>query len=426
MTNLLIAFLLILLNGVFALSELAVVSSRKARLRMLIEDGRSGARAALALAEAPGRFLSTVQIGITLVGILAGAFSGAVLGDQLTEILVAAGVDPDIAAPLGYGLVIGVITFLSVIVGELVPKHIALRNPEGIACIVAPGMRILSRVAAPIVWLLDATTALLLRLFGIRPGDEPVVTDEEIRSVVAEAENAGVIETAEQEMIAGVMRLGDRTVRAVMTPRADIDMIDASWTDAQLQAHFTTMAYSAAPVHSGDPDDVLGIVLAADALRLVMSGKRLDLKTVIREAPIVPDTVDALGALETLQKSALPIALVVDEFGHFEGMVTRADILDAIAGAFRADDEHGEPEAVQRADGSWLIAGWMPVDEMAERLRVKLPERRAFDTAAGFLLDLFERVPATGDVIEDGDWRYEIVDMDGRRIDKILVSRMDP
>ncbi|MCU0832523.1 MAG: hemolysin family protein [Rhizobiaceae bacterium] len=424
MTDLLIAFFLILLNGVFALSELAVVSSRKARLRMMVEDGRSGARAALALAEEPGRFLSTVQIGITLVGVLAGAFSGAALGGRLTAFFTGIGIDDDLASPLGFGLVIGAITFLSVIIGELVPKHIALRNPEGIACAVAPGMRLLSRAAAPVVWLLDSTTALLLRLFGIRAGDEPAVTDEEIRSIVAEAENAGVIETAEQEMIAGVMRLGDRTVRAVMTPRADIDMIDASWDEAELRGHFAAMGYSAAPVHSGDPDDVLGIVLAADALRMVLNSRKLDLRSVIREAPVIPDTVDALGALETLQKSALPIALVVDEFGHFEGMVTRADILDAIAGEFHADADEGEPEAVQRADGSWLIAGWMPADEMAERLRIKLPERRAYDTAAGFLLNLFERVPATGDVVEDGGWRYEIVDMDGRRIDKILASRI--
>jgi putative hemolysin len=208
-----------------------------------------------------------------------------------------------------------------------------------------------------------------------------------------------------------------------MTPRADIELIDASLDDKELRARLGELGFSAAPVHSGDPDDVLGIILAADALRLALSGKRLDLRSIIREAPVVPDTVDALGALETLQKSTLPIALVVDEFGHFEGMVTRADILDAIAGAFDADTDAGEPEAVQRADGSWLIAGWMPADEMAEMLRLKLPDRRAYDTAAGFLLALFERVPATGDVVEDSGWRFEIVDMDGRRIDKILAAR---
>jgi putative hemolysin len=425
MTDLLIAFLLIMLNGVFALSELAVVSSRKARLRIMAEGGRSGARAALALNENPGRFLSTVQIGITLVGILAGVFSGAALGDRLTGILAANGIDDDLAAPLGYGLVIGAITFLSVIIGELVPKHLALRNPEGIACLVAPWMRLLSRAAGPVVWLLDAATRLLLRLIGVKPGSESAVTDEEIKSIVAEAENAGVIETAEQEMISGVMRLGDRSVRAVMTPRADIELIDASLDDKELRARFSEFTFSAAPVHSGDPDDVLGIVLASDALRLALSGKRFDLRSILREAPVVPDTVDALNALETLQKSALPIALVVDEFGHFEGMVTRADILDAIAGAFDADTDTGEPEAVQRADGSWLIAGWMPADEMAETLKLRLPERRAYDTAAGFMLDLFERVPATGDVIEDAGWRFEIVDMDGRRIDKILAGKVD-
>jgi putative hemolysin len=424
MIDLAIAFCLILLNGVFALSELAVVSSRKARLRMLVDEGRSGAAAALALAEDPGRFLSTVQIGITLVGVLAGAFSSAALGGRLGEVLAAAGLAPDIAATLGVGFVIVVITFLSVIVGELVPKHLALRNPEAIACAVAPWMRLISRAAAPIVWLLDVASTLLLRLFGVRPGDAPLVTDDEIRSIVAEAENAGVIETAEQEMISGVMRLGDRSVRAIMTPRADIEMLDISLPDKELRGRIAELRYSAVPAHGGDPDDVLGIVLAADLLAQAVLGKPLDMRAMLREAPVVPDTVDALIAIETLQAAALPVALVVDEFGHFEGMVTRADILDAIAGAFRADVEEGEPEAIQRADGSWLLAGWIPVDEMAEILRLKLPEKRGYDTLAGYLLNLFERVPATGDVIDNDGWRFEVLDLDGRRIDKVLATRL--
>lgn len=424
MLDLAIAFALILLNGVFALSELAIVSSRKARLSVMLEDGRPGAAAALALAANPGRFLSTVQIGITLVGVLAGAFSGAALGTRLTLAFEAAGMDADLATPLGYGLVITLITFLSVIIGELVPKHLALKNPEGIACLMAPAMRLLSRAAAPVVWLLDAATRLLLKLLGVSPEHEARVTDEEIRTIVAEAENAGIIETAEQTMISGVMRLGDRTVRAVMTPRADIAMLDLSLPEKEMREVIANVRFSALPAHTGDPDDVIGIVQAADLLRLAAKRAKLDVRSLVRNAPVIPDTVDALGALETLQKSSLPIALVMDEFGHFEGMVTRADILDAIAGAFKADSEGEEPEAVRRADGSWLLAGWMPVDEMAEKLRIRIPEKRAYDTVAGYLLDMFQRMPATGDIVEDDLWRYEVVDLDGRRIDKVLATRI--
>ncbi len=425
MFEIIAAACLIALNGVFALSELAVVSSRKPKLRVLIEQRRSGARSALALSESPGRFLSTVQIGITLVGILAGAFSGAALGGRMTQWLEGQAMPANWAEPVGYGLVIGAITFLSVIIGELVPKHLALKNPEKIACTVAPSMLLLSKVAAPLVWLLDASTRALLFLFGVPAGLESAITDEEIRTVVAEAESAGVIETAEQSMISGVMRLGDRTVRAIMTPRTEVELLDISQPAPALRRQIAQMRHAAIPVHHGNPAEIDGVILMRDLVVPLAARSRFDPRDHVRKAPIIPDTLAALNALTVLRESELPMALVHDEFGHFEGLLTPADILDAIAGAFRADEDGEEPEAVQREDGSWLIAGWMPADELADLLYLQLPAKRGFDTVAGLILDRLGRIPATGERVDIEGWRFEIVDLDGRRIDKVLVSRTD-
>ncbi|MFL5121996.1 MAG: hemolysin family protein, partial [Microvirga sp.] len=358
MLELTIALVLIALNGVFALSELAIVSARKPRLKVMAEAGRSGARAALALAEDPGRFLSTVQIGITLVGILAGAYSGAALGARLTATLADQGVSPRLAEPLGYGLVIGAITYLSVIIGELVPKHLALRNAEGIACAVAPSMALLSRVAGPVVWLLDASTRVIFGLFGRETESANAVTEEEIKTVVAEAQTAGVIEFEERRMIAGVLRLGDRAVRGVMTPRTDVDWIDLDHDDeAAIRALLGSTPHSRLPVAQGDPDNMIGVVQARAILADMLAGKPLDIRANVRHAPVVPDTLDALDVLQVLREAEVPLALVHDEYGHFEGVVTPADLLEAIAGAFRSDAGEPEPDAVRREDGLWLLAG---------------------------------------------------------------------
>jgi putative hemolysin len=420
-----IAVLLIGLNGLFALSELAIVSARKARLKTMADNGRAGASTALKLAEDPGRFLSTVQIGITLVGILAGAFSGAALGDRLTEILLGQGMPERAAEPLGYGLVIGSITYLSVVVGELVPKHLALKSPEGIACAVAPLMALISRIAAPVVWLLDASTKLIFRLFGQSTESESAVTEEEIRTIMAEAETAGVIETDERKMIAGVMRLGDRAVRGVMTPRTDVDWIDLNDSPSEIREILINTPHSRIPVAEGHPDNMLGVIQARELLAATLREEALDIRKHIRKAPIIPDTLDALDALEVLRQAEVPMALVHDEYGHFDGVVTPADILDAIAGAFRSDEGEAEPEAVQREDGSWLLAGWMPADEMAEQLGVSLPERRNYETVAGLVIGELQHLPNAGEAIETLGWRFEVVDLDGRRIDKVLASRIE-
>ena len=424
MLELAIAVILILLNGVFALSELAIVSARRPRLKNLADNGRVGAARALALAEDPGRFLSTVQIGITLVGILAGAFSGAALGARVTDLFLAQGMPEWAAEALGYGLVISAITYCSVVIGELVPKHLALRNAEGIACAMAPSMSFLSRAAAPVVWLLDASTRLVFRLFGRTTDSASAITEEEIKTIVAEAETAGVIEVDERRMISGVLRLGDRAVRGVMTPRTDVDWIDLTDDEAKVQKSLIETPHSRIPVADGDADNMIGVIQSRELLASLLAGQALDLRAHVRTAPVVPDTLDALDALNVLREAEVPMALVHDEYGHFEGVVTPADILDAIAGAFRSDEETSEPEAVQRADGSWLLAGWMPADEMAEQLGIALPENRSYETVAGLVIGELQHLPSTGEAIETLGWRFEVIDMDGRRIDKVLASRL--
>jgi putative hemolysin len=419
-----VALCLIALNGLFSLSELAVVSARRARLKTMAEAGRRGARTALALTEDPGRFLSTVQIGITLIGVVAGAFSGAALGARLTDILKVEGVPAWIADPLGYGLVIAGITYLSVVIGELVPKHLALRNAEGIACTVAPLMTRIARVASPVVWLLDASTKLVFRLFGQNGANGNAITDEEIKTVVAEAETAGVIEVDERRMISGVLRLGDRAVRGLMTPRTDVDWIDLQDDEASIRASLTSTPHSRLPVADGDPDAIIGVVQARELLAALLNGERLDVRAYVREAPVVPDTLDALDVLNTLKNADVPMALVHDEYGHFEGIVTPADALEAIVGGFKSDAQTPESDAVRRDDGSWLLAGSMPVDEMSEQLGIPLPENRDYDTVAGLVINEMRHLPATGEFVQTLGWRFEVVDLDGRRVDKVLALRL--
>lgn len=425
MFELSVALFLIALNGVFSLSELALVSARKARLQVMAEQRRAGAQAALNLAEDPGRFLSTVQIGITLIGVLAGAFSGSALGQRLTDILLAQGLSEAVAEPLSYGLVIAVITYLSVVIGELVPKSLALRNAEGIACLVAPAMTLVSQIAGPVVNLLDTSTKLIFRLFGQSAESTSAITEEEIRTVMAEAETAGVIETDERRMIAGVLRLGDRVVRGVMTPRTEIEWIDLDDDDTKIRAALMAAGHARLPVGKGSPDNMVGTVQVRDLVPVLLRGESIRLHDHIHRVKVIPDGLGALDALNVLRDAEVPMALVHDEYGHFEGVITPADILDVIAGAFRSDADGADPDAVQREDGSWLLAGAMPADEMADLVRLALPERRHYETVAGLVITGLERLPATGDVVTIWGWRFEVVNMDGRRIDKVLATRVE-
>ena len=416
--ELLIVVALILLNGVLAMAELAVVSSRRARLQALVNREVVGARRALALASDPGRFLSTVQIWITLNGVLSGAFSGATLGQRLVQWFVAVGLSLAIAEIVGVGLVVAAITYVSLIVGELVPKQIALRDPERVAVRLAPAMTLLAKVASPAVWLLDVSGRLVLRALGYGRQVEQRVTDEEIKTLIAEAETAGVIEPSERAMIAGVMRLGDRPVRAVMTPRRDVDMVDLSADPATIRRTLLESAHSRLPVHDGAPDELQ----AKDLLEAYLRGEVPDPRARVRPAPNVPDTADALDVLEVIKGAPVHMALVHDEYGHFQGVVTNADILEAIVGGSQTHES--EPDVVQREDGSWLIAGSMPVDEMADRLDIAIPQERSYHTAAGFVLDWLGHLPQIAESFDTQGWRFEIVDIDGHRVDKILATRL--
>ncbi len=421
MLELVIALFLVALNGVFALSELAIVSARRPRLKAMAEQGRAGANTALTLMEDSGRFLSTVQIGITLVGILAGAFSGAALGSQLTQIFLEQGMPRAAAEPLGYGVVIALITYLSIVVGELVPKQLALRNPEGIACVVAPLMLVVSKVAAPAVWLLNASTRLIFSLFHTGSSEDTTVTEEEIKMLVGEAESAGVIEEQERRMISGVLRLGDRPVRGLMTPRTDVDWIDLDDDEEAIRALLIETPHSRLPVTEGTSDNVIGVVQSRELLAALLNGLPLNVRDHLQQAPVVPDTLYALDVLAVLRDAEVPMALVHDEYGHFEGVVTPADALEGFVGAFRSDTETPEPDAVRRDDGSWLLAGSMPVDEMAETLGVTLPENRSYHTVGGLVISEIQHLPNTGEHVNALGWCFEVVDLDGRRIDKVLA-----
>ncbi len=421
-----IVVVLICVNGLLAMSELAIVSSRPARLKTMVDRNVRGAARALELGANPGKFLSTVQIGITLVGVLSGAFSGATLGDRLSKVLVESGMSTGLAHTLGVGIVVAVITYASLIIGELVPKQIALRDPERVASRVAGPMAMLATISAPLVWLLDLSGRSVLWLLGQRGESEERVTDEEIKMIVAEAEHQGTIESDERRMIAGVMRLGDRAVRAVMTPRTDVDWLNIQSDEAAIRRLLMESQHSRLPAADGNVDNMIGVVQTRDILATLLAGKPLDARKHVREAPIVHDQADALDVLAKLKEADMPMALVHDEYGHFEGVVTPADILEAITGVFRSDldEDDTEDTAVQREDGSWLLAGYMQADEMADMMGIDLPENRDYETVAGYILSHMHHLPATGETVDAQGWRFEVVDLDGRRIDKVLATKL--
>ncbi len=422
-SDVLIILGLILLNGLLSMSELAIVSARSARLRVAAERGSKGARAALTLAADPGKFLSTVQIGITLIGIIAGAYSGASLGGPAAERLAALGVPVGYADDLGFVLVIAVTTYFSLIVGELVPKQLALRHAEGIAVLAALPMVIMARAMAPVVWLLDRSSRLLLRLMGVAPAGGQQVTAEELHMIFAEAARSGVIEEDERAIMSGIMRLADRPVRELMTPRTEVDTIDRCADAAEVRALLKKSPHSNWPVVDGSPDAVVGVVKVKDVQRTLLAGKEVQIAQLMRRAEIIPDQLDAMDALRILQQSDVAMAMVHDEYGHLEGIVTPADLLAAIVGNFVSHlDEGDEPMIIEREDGSLLIAGALPTDPLADRLGLDLPDDRDFATAAGYVLSVLKHLPHEGEYFTEQGWRFEIVDMDGRRIDKLLVS----
>ncbi len=416
---------LIALNGLFSMSELAIVSARSAKLQARVEVGSKGAAAALRLAQDPGKFLSTVQIGITLIGIIAGAYSGSTLGGPVGERLLAAGIPATWAATAGFGIVIGITTYASLVVGELVPKQFALVAPERIAVFMAPIMEMLARITAPIVWLLDRSSALIFRLLGLRRDSREALTAEELRMVFAEATHVGLIEEHEHKVIAGVVRLADRPVREVMTPRTEVDLISADASEDDVRSALVDSLHTRLPVSGDSADNIIGVVQSRDIVAAQLGGRSLNIRALMRKAEIVPDQLDAMDALEILRSSEVPMLLVHDEYGHFEGIVTPNDLLAAIAGEFASDQAQGSaPNIVKLDDGSILIAGSMAADAMADELDIQLTEDRDYATAAGHVLHVLRHLPEEGESFIDQGWHFEVIDMDGRKIDKLRVRRI--
>ena len=423
-SDVLIILGLILLNGVFSMSELAIVSARTARLRVAADEGSKGAEVALRLASDPGKFLSTVQIGITLVGIIAGAFSGSRLGTPTAERLELMGVPHRYADQAGFALVIALTTYFSLVVGELVPKQLALRAAEPIATIASRPMALVAKLTAPFVWLLDRSSTLIMRAMRLANRGEATLSAQELHMIFAEATRHGVIEEGERAIMSGIMRLADRPVREVMTPRIELDWIDCDAGDAEIRAALLDTPHSLIPVAEGSVDNIVGVLKTRDVLAAVLGGQAISLRGLVRKPAIVPDQLDAMDALRVLQQSGVGMALVHDEYGHLDGVVTPADLLSAIAGDFVShQDEGDEPMVIEREDKSLLVAGALPADALAERLGIDLPDDRDYATAAGYVLSVLKRLPTEGERFDEQGWRFEVVDMDGRKIDKLLVCR---
>lgn len=419
--DILIILALIVLNGVLAMSELAIVSARAARLKPL-ESKSNGARMALKLAENPGRFLSSVQIGITAVGILSGALAGDTLGERLASWLMSQGMSASLSSTLGVGGVVVAITYVSLIVGELVPKQMALRNPEAIAMKVAPLMTFISKAAAPVVWLLDKSGKAVLWLLRQNGAGDNKVTEEEVHVLLAEAQEGGVLEDEERTMMTGVMRLSDRMARALMTPRQDIELLSINATAEEAMEAIRANTRGRMPV-ADEAGDAVGVVLLSDVFMAMSRGEEISVRALLKEdVPVVSDRMEALDLVEVLQRSGHSMAFVYDEYGHFEGLITTSDLLEAITGA-EAAHEGDEPAVVEREDHSLLVAGWMPADEFTDRMGLPRALAGDYDTVAGLVLHLLGNMPSLGDVTRAEGYRFEIIDMDGLRIDKVLVSK---
>ncbi|MFN8004354.1 MAG: hemolysin family protein [Acidobacteriota bacterium] len=428
LTELLIILVLLVANGLFSMSELAIVSARKARLQTRAEQGDLKASAALRLAEAPDDFMATVQVGITLVGILAGAFGGARIAEKLTPWLSQIPALAPYAQSLAFGLGVLVNTNLSRVIGELAPKRLALNHAEGIARAVARPMGWLARITAPIVRLLSGSTNLLLRLFGVKPSNEPEITEDEIRILVRQGAQAGVVEAAEQKMVENIFRLGDRRVHTLMTPCPDVIWLDVSATAEDILQELRESGFSRYPVAEESVDNILGFVRAKDLLAELLAGRPPDLKAILRRPLFVPESMPIWKVLEQFKQTGTHIAVAVDEHGGTQGLITHHDILEGIVGEIERPANAEEMSIVQREDGSWLLDGSVSVHDLKELLAMPvLPGETTgeYHTLSGFVMFQMGRIPAPADSFEFGAWRFEVLDMDRHRIDKVLVSRAD-
>ncbi len=421
----LLIFLLILANGLFSMSEIAMVSARKARLQQRADEGDPRAKTALEMANAPNRFLSTTQIGISLIAILTGALGGATLSSHLAVVIQRVAILAPYASVLALAVVVLVVTYFSLVIGELIPKRLGLNNPERIATMIAKPMHFISRVASPIISILSFSTELGLRLLGARPSDDPPVTEEEIKVLIDKGTQVGVFEEVEQDLVESVFRLGERRVDSIMTPRTEVTWLDLDEPIDVLLQKVLESQFSSFPVAHDNLDNVIGMLEAKELLALRLSNEPMDIKALLKPPLFVPESTPALKTLELLRISRTNVALVIDEYGGSQGMVTLFDVLEAIVGDVPGAFDLTEPQAIQREDGSWLFDGMLQIDEFKDILELDdLPgeDRAGFQTLGGFIMAHLGNIPSSGQHFEWNNLRFEILDMDGRRIDKVLVA----
>jgi putative hemolysin len=421
-----IIVLLVLANGLFSMAEIAVVAARKVRLQQRAEEGDHRAKAALDLAQSPGQFLSTVQVGITLIGILAGAYGGATISRPLAQVIARFWNLAPYSDGVALAIVVAGITLLSLILGELVPKNIGLQYPEVVASWVAGPMKLLARIGGPFVRAITGATSFIMRIFGFKGTASPGLTEDEIRAVISEGAETGVLEPAEETIVQRVFQLGDQRVAAIMTPRVDIEWVNVDVTPDELREFLVSHSHTEFVVCTEDLDNVLGTVRASDLLPALLRGGRVDLRALLRSPLFVPDSMPAFKLLEAFRSSHRHVAIVMDEFGAVEGLVTVGDLLEGLVGVLPGDASEAGGLFVARNDGSWLVEGSAPIEEVVARFELELPEGEsgAYHTIAGFVMARLGHIPRTADGFEWGGVRFEVVDMDARRVDKVMVTRV--
>jgi putative hemolysin len=427
LNSFLIIFLLIILNGLFVMSELAIVSSRKVRLQQSANQGDKGAKIALKLANHPNNLLAAAQIGITLIAIISGAYGEKTFSDYLQPLLESIPFLTRYSSALAFGIAVLIITYLTLILGELVPKRLALNSPESIARLAAPPMNVVTKMTAPVVYLLNRSTDLVLKILGVRPSAEPQVTEEEIKVLIEQGTEAGMFEQAEEDIMKRVFQLGDRRVSAIMTPRVDIIWLDLEDAYDENLRTLREGAHARFPVCQDGLDNLLGLVKVYDLLMETLDGEKLDLTKSLQKPVFVPESTRALKVLELFQQTGNQLAFVVDEYGVIQGLVTLTDIFQALVGDLPSAEELQEPQAIQREDGSWLLDGMLPIYQFKEILEMddrELPgeHRGSYHTLGGFVVMYLGRIPISADHFTWGGLRFEVVDMDGNRVDKVMVS----
>ncbi len=421
----LLIFILLVINGLFSMSEIAVVSSRKVRLKKSADEGNQGARAAIEIIESPNRFLSTVQIGITLVGVLSGAFGGAALAVHIEPLIDKIAFLAAYSQSISFALVVLVITYFSLVIGELVPKRIALNTPESIAAFVSRPMNLITRSTAPVVWLLSNSTQLILKIFRQKDSAKALITEEEIRAVIIQGQTSGVLDDTEQELMESVIGLDDQRISVLMTPRLKIGWIDSHASEETIRQKLAEYPFSRLLIANGNLDEISGFVKSKDILNQVMGTNQLDLKAVTKKPLFIPETATALTVLERFRDSGTHLAVIVDEFGSTQGLITTNDILEAIVGEMSVDGYQNQ-NAIRRQDGSWLLNARLANAEFCKILGIQnLPENETgkYHTLAGFIIKRLEKVPSTGDKVVWNDWVFEVVDMDGKRVDQVMASK---